>query len=154
MSMFNSLLRVVRLLFSSIISSDILMLVFAFITFGIFMKTRGFRTSLINDIGSTKKAETEAIGKTAKDTSRCYTLFLTFVSIFPLLGMLGTVCGLLGLDLATGDMENIKNNFFIALTSTAWGIIFSGFFKVLNAGYLYDLERLINLANGIQTEND
>lgn len=55
------------------------------------------------------------------------------ISIFPLLGMLGTVIGLLGLDLASGDMDNIKNNFFIALTSTAWGIIFSVIFKVAHA---------------------
>ena len=47
-------------------------------------------------------------------TSKFYTLFVTMISIFPLLGMLGTVIGLLGLDLASGDMDNIKNNFFIA----------------------------------------
>lgn len=63
----------------------------------------------------------------------CYTLFVTTISIFPLLGMFGTVIGLLGLDLATGDMENIRANFFIALTSTAWGIICSVFFKILHA---------------------
>ena len=67
-----------------------------------------------------------------------YTLTLTFISCFPLFGMLGTVNGLLGLDLANGDMTNIKNNFFIALTSTAWGIMFSIIFKILN-GFASDL---------------
>lgn len=62
-----------------------------------------------------------------------YNLFTTGISIFPLLGMLGTVAGLLGLDLSAGDMENIKNNFFMALTSTAWGIVFSIGFKIVHA---------------------
>ena len=62
-----------------------------------------------------------------------YNLFTTGISIFPLLGMFGTVSALLGLDLTAGDMSNIKNNFFNALTSTAWGIIFSVFFKLVNA---------------------
>ncbi len=57
------------------------------------------------------------------------TVFVSLLSLFPLLGMLGTVNGLLGLDLSNGDMENIRANFFIALTSTAWGIIFSVLFK-------------------------
>ena len=42
---------------------------------------------------------------------------------------------LLGLDMAANDMANIKNNFFMALTSTAWGIIFSIVFKILHAVY-------------------
>ena len=54
--------------------------------------------------------------------------------------MFGTVKGLLGLDLATGDMENIKNNFFIALTSTAWGILFSMGYKILHAIIEDDIE--------------
>lgn len=62
-----------------------------------------------------------------------YSIFLTLVSIFPLLGLLGTVWSLLGLDLSAGDMTNIKNNFFAALTSTAWGIIFSILFKLIHA---------------------
>ena len=56
-------------------------------------------------------------------TSKFYTLFVTMISIFPLLGMLGTVIGLLGLDLASGDMDNIKNNFFIAFANTSVTII-------------------------------
>ena len=42
---------------------------------------------------------------------------------------------LLGLDMAANDMANIKNNFFLALTYTAWGIIFSIVFKILHAVY-------------------
>ena len=54
--------------------------------------------------------------------------------------MLGTVFGLLGLDLTNGDMSNIRDNFFIALTSTAWGIIFSVFFKIFDALLNEDVE--------------
>ena len=81
-----------------------------------------------------------------------YTLFVTLITIFPLLGMLGTVFGLLGLDLATGDMENIKNNFFIALTSTAWGIIFSVIFKVCHALVADFIEEQIEVAKKLTDE--
>ena len=72
-----------------------------------------------------------------------YTLFTTFISLFPLLGMFGTVMALLGLDLSAGDMENIKNNFFNALTSTAWGIIFSVLFKIVHAPFANYIENQI-----------
>ena len=55
------------------------------------------------------------------------------ISIVPLLGMFGTVRGLLGMDLAGGDSALIKGNFFGALTSTAWGIVFSVTFKLVHA---------------------
>ena len=79
-------------------------------------------------------------------------LFVTMISIFPLLGMLGTVIGLLGLDLASGDMDNIKNNFFIALTSTAWGIIFSVIFKIAHAWISDDVEEQIEIAKKLAEE--
>ena len=40
---------------------------------------------------------------------------------------------MLGLDFSANNMENIKTNFFIALTLTAWGIIFSLIFKFINS---------------------
>ncbi len=73
-----------------------------------------------------------------------YTLFITLISIFPLLGMLGTVIALLGLDMSTAEaISNAKNNFFGALTSTAWGIIFAVVFKIINARMFADVEDLI-----------
>jgi chemotaxis protein MotA len=48
--------------------------------------------------------------------------------------MLGTVTALLGLDMSNAEaISNAKNNFFDALTSTTWGIIFAVIFKVVNA---------------------
>ncbi len=73
-----------------------------------------------------------------------YTLFITLISIFPLLGMLGTVLALLGLDMSSAEaISNAKNNFFGALTSTAWGIIFAVAFKIVNAKFFADVEDLI-----------
>lgn len=54
-------------------------------------------------------------------TSRFYTLFVTMISIFPLLGMLGTVVGLLGLDLASGDMDNIKEQLLYSVNINCLG---------------------------------
>lgn len=65
-----------------------------------------------------------------------YTLFITIISLFPLFGMYGTVKSLIGLGSVfqtDGDMNGIKSEFFLALTSTALGIIFSVIFKIINA---------------------
>lgn len=73
-----------------------------------------------------------------------YTLFVTMISIFPLLGMLGTVLALLGLDMSNAEaVSSAKENFFGALTSTAWGIIFAIGFKIVNAWLFADIEDLI-----------
>ena len=73
-----------------------------------------------------------------------YNLFLTLISIFPLLGMFGTVMGLLNVDFSAGNMDDVKANFFTALTSTAWGIIYSVGFKVVNAFYSNRIETQID----------
>ena len=66
--------------------------------------------------------------------------------------MFGTVAALLGLDLSAGDMTNIKNNFFLALTSTAWGIIFSIIFKILHAWKEYYFEKKIEESTKLMEE--
>ena len=60
---------------------------------------------------------------------RFYALFVNITGIFPLLGILGTVVSLLGL---VSNMENITGNFYGALTSTFWGLIFAILFKFLD----------------------
>lgn len=63
-----------------------------------------------------------------------YSAYYTLISIFPLLGMYGTVKSLLMLDFSTSEaLANAQTNFFDALTSTVWGIIFSIIFKILYA---------------------
>ena len=63
-----------------------------------------------------------------------YSLFVNLITIFPLLGMFGTVASLLELNFMDDNaLLNSRNSFFDALTSTAWGILFAIFFKVINA---------------------
>ena len=131
--------RTLGLLGKSIISNDIPILIAAIAAFVSFMIPVVLRKVIINERNNIEKCNKETLSHHAAVASKSYTIFLTIISIFPLLGMLGTVFGLLGLDLASGDMENIKNNFFIALTSTAWGIIFSVFYKILDAFFLEDI---------------
>ena len=61
---------------------------------------------------------------------RLYAVFSNLTAIFPLLGILGTVISLLPM---VADMANIQDNFFAALTSTFWGLVFAIFFKVCDA---------------------
>ena len=69
-----------------------------------------------------------------------YSVFINLISIFPLLGMLGTVAALLNLNFE--EMNNdVTANFFSALTSTFWGAIFGMLFKILDAIPNYFVER-------------
>lgn len=71
-----------------------------------------------------------------------YTVFITLISIFPLLGMFGTVIALLGIDM-NQPVDIIQKSFFSALTSTAWGIIFAVIFKTINAFVQPKIENMI-----------
>lgn len=82
-----------------------------------------------------------------------YTMFVTLISIFPLLGMFGTVTALLGLDLTSTASESAKASFFNALTSTTWGIIFSVIFKVINAIFASSIENNISLITELINSN-
>jgi len=62
-------------------------------------------------------------------SNKYYTMFVSISSIFPLLGILGTVVSLIPMVQSVDGMEQ---NFFFALTSTLWGIVFSVLFKVLD----------------------
>ncbi|MDE6004350.1 MAG: MotA/TolQ/ExbB proton channel family protein [Oscillospiraceae bacterium] len=59
-----------------------------------------------------------------------YSLFVNVIAIFPLLGMLGTIIALL--KLSSGS-ENLMQNFYSALTSTFWGMVFAVGFKIIDA---------------------
>lgn len=72
-----------------------------------------------------------------------YELFQTGITIFPLLGMYGTVKALLSLDFAN-ELAAAQLRFFDALTSTAWGIIFAVIFKLVNAVIAPLLDRLMH----------
>jgi len=59
-----------------------------------------------------------------------YSCFEKLSSIFPMLGILGTVMSLLPM---VRDIEDMQQNFFVALTSTFWGIVFAIICKGLDA---------------------
>lgn len=62
-----------------------------------------------------------------------YTIFENITTIFPLMGLLGTVISLIPMVQSIGTIE--QSLFFSALTSTFWGIVFAIIFKGIN-GYL------------------
>ena len=74
----------------------------------------------------------EALVKLRTAAERLYALFTNVTSIFPLLGILGTVLSLLPM---VSELGNLQTNFFAALTSTFWGLVFSIAFKLCD-GYL------------------
>lgn len=62
-----------------------------------------------------------------------YALYANFTALFPLWGMLGTVLSLIGLAEKMSEAGADVEQFFLALTSTAWGIVFAIIYKILDA---------------------
>lgn len=74
-----------------------------------------------------------------------YNIFSTLTSLFTMLGILGTVISLIPL---VDNMDSIKANFFVALTSTFWGLVFAVIYKILDAsvsGRIDDNEKTVAL---------
>ena len=67
-----------------------------------------------------------------KRSESLYAVFVNVTSIFPLLGILGTVVSLLPM---VSELADMQTNFFAALTSTFWGLVFAIIFKLLD-GFL------------------
>ena len=147
--------RTIKLLLSSIFTNDVVILIAAVVTLFFFLLTIGFRNSIKKRVNELRRNSNKPFSKYLYFLiNTFYTLFTTMITIFPLLGMLGTVSGLLGLDLANGDMDNIKNNFFIALTSTAWGIVFSVIYKIINALFSSGIEEQIENAKQLSMSKE
>lgn len=120
-------------LFESITSSDLYIVIFAIIELVLLGLSVFFAYSVKVRIEQWKRVRNEEFSHYLFAVLNVvYSLFITVITIFPLLGMFGTVGALLSVNMA-GDMAALQNRFFDALTSTAWGIIFAIIFKVLNA---------------------
>ncbi len=135
-------------LLKSIISSDWYILVAVVLTSFYLYKSVRLKNKINEQANHWEKERNLRISKGVyKETTISYTLFITFISLFPLFGMLGTVIALLNLDLS--NIDNAKNNFFDALTSTTWGIIFSVIFKIINARIATEVENSIQKVSDI-----
>ena len=121
-------------LFASILGSDIYILVACFLAIGFLLMCWHYIRLIRRYIADWHNDGDLDFSKYMHGRLRVwYSLFVTMISIFPLLGMFGTVRGLLMMDFVAGNIEFMKHNFFSALTSTAWGIIFSIIFKMVYA---------------------
>ncbi len=79
-----------------------------------------------------KNLDESGIVALRKRSEALYSIFANVTAIFPLLGILGTVVSLLPMVAELADMQQ---NFFAALTSTFWGLVFAIIFKLLD-GFL------------------
>ena len=76
--------------------------------------------------------ELQKLDKLSKSTEQFYSLFFAVTSVFTLLGILGTVLSLI--MLVGGDLTDVtQQSFFVALTSTFWGVIFAIFYRICDA---------------------
>ena len=80
-----------------------------------------------------------------KRSESLYSVFVNVTSIFPLLGILGTVVSLLPM---VSELADMQTNFFAALTSTFWGLVFAILFKLLDgflSSRMEDNDKAVNL---------
>ena len=135
----------------SIVSNYFYILLFFIITLGILIKTKSLVKSVDKEVQLHHLEPSKRFADyLSYQLNISYNLFTTMITVFPLLGMLGTVSALLGINLDGGDY---KNNFFGALTSTAWGIVFAITLKVINAFIEYDVLSKIEAAEEIIEED-
>jgi len=69
------------------------------------------------------------------------------IPIFPLLGILGTVAGLM-LETKAGDIPAMLGSLDVALVTTFWGLIFAILLKIIEAVFpsrvIYDVEVMLD----------
>ena len=92
-----------------------------------------------------RNIDEEQVVAMRKRSESLYSVFVNVTAIFPLLGILGTVVSLLPMVSALADMQT---NFFAALTSTFWGLVFAILFKLLDgflSSRMEDNDKAVNL---------
>ena len=74
-------------------------------------------------------------------------VLVQWISVFPLLGILGTVAGLM-LQVHGGGIEAMMNSLNTALDTTFWGLIFAILLKVIEAVFpsriIYEVEVMLD----------
>jgi len=79
-----------------------------------------------------RSVDEEEIVSLRKSSESWYGVFANVTSLFPLLGILGTVISLLPM---VAELSDMQQNFFAALTSTFWGLVFAIVYKFMD-GFL------------------
>lgn len=76
-----------------------------------------------------------------------HSVLAQLISVFPLLGILGTVTGLM-LELQSGTVEGMMESLDVALTTTFFGLIFAIVLKCMEAIFpsriIYDVEVMLD----------
>ena len=135
----------------SIFSNDFYILICFIITLLLLKKTKSLVKNVDNEVQLHHQEPSKRFANYLSEKLNVYyNLFTTMITIFPLLGMFGTVSALLGINL---DGSDYKTNFFGALTSTAWGIVFAIVLKIINALIEYDVLSKIEAAEEIIEED-
>jgi len=99
------------------------------------------------------RADLELIKRARKRTNLCYSIFVNVISIFPLLGLLGTVISLI-FTAGNVGFEATQQYFMMSLTSTFWGMIFAITYKIMDAFISPKIEMLNNDAERTIVKRD
>lgn len=94
--------------------------------------------NLRKNTGRRKKLSDNDLLDSREKMNKNYALYLSVTTMFPLLGMLGTVWALIPMVNTIGTTD--ISNFFSALTSTAWGIVIALIFKFCDSKVSYKIE--------------
>ncbi len=92
-----------------------------------------------------RNIDEEQVVAMRKRSESLYSVFVNVTAIFPLLGILGTVVSLLPM---VSELADMQTNFFAALTSTFWGLVFAILFKLLDgflSSRMEDNDKAVNL---------
>ncbi len=87
--------------------------------------------------------------KSYQKATKWFHWYVNTISIFPLLGIAGTVWGIIP---ALNDFENINSYFSVALTSTLLGIVFSVLFKLFEGAISGDFSLVCERMNTITSD--
>lgn len=138
--------NIFQTIFMNIFGYDMIILIFAVITviecFFLIDATDKLHKAMNNNIfvPDSRRSQEEAENNISRLTETkivemrdrsagLYSVFVNLTGIFPLLGMLGTITSLLSL---VADTTDITGNFYGALTSTFWGLVFAILFKFID----------------------
>ncbi len=86
-----------------------------------------------------EKLDLQVIMKQKEKENQLFQIYISITSIFPLLGILGTVIALLSVGDFSANLINL--NFGKALTSTFWGLIWAIFFKSLEGFFASTIQQ-------------